>query len=129
MHATSQKQIARGHGPAQLGGAGRSPRTSGFSLTELLVVIAIIVLLIGLLLAALAQVRKKTLRTQSEATMQQFANACAVFQAEHGFYPGVIPDAVLLAHAASNGGVSPISSTENALLHLMGGYRVLGTND
>jgi prepilin-type N-terminal cleavage/methylation domain-containing protein len=124
MHATSQKQIAR-YGRDQL--TGRSARTSGFSLTELLVVIAIIVLLIGLLLAALAQVRKKTLKTQTEATMQQFANACTVFQTEHGFYPGVIPDAVIAA--AYPAAAPPISSTENALLHLMGGYRVLGPND
>jgi type II secretory pathway pseudopilin PulG len=110
-------------------GRDNSPRRSAFSLTELLVVIAIIVLLIGLLLAALAQVRKRTLRTQTEATMQQFANACAVFQSEHGVYPGVIPDAVLNAHAAANAGEYPISSTENALLHLMGGYRLLRPTD
>ena len=123
MHATPQKNRLSGFG------RGRSARTSGFSLTELLVVIAIIVLLIGLLLAALAQVQKKTRKTQTEATMQQFINACAVFQSEHGFYPGVIPDAVLQAHAAANGGTVPISGTENALLHLMGGYRVLSPAD
>jgi hypothetical protein len=54
--------------------------------------------------------------------MQQFSNACAAFQSEHGFYPGVIPDDILFTDPK-------ISCTENALLHLMGGYRVLTPTD
>jgi type II secretory pathway pseudopilin PulG len=95
-----------------------------FSLTELLVVIGIIILLVGLLLVALKQVQVKTKRSRTESTMQQFANACVAFQAENGFYPGVIPDDVLAANTPC-----PISSTENALLHLMGGYRVVSPSD
>jgi type II secretory pathway pseudopilin PulG len=104
----------------------RAPR--GFSLTELLVVIGIIILLIGLLLVALGQVRKKALRSRTESVMTQFANACTAFQAEHGMYPGVIPDEVILATIDTNG-LALLSFTENALLHLMGGYRVMSPND
>lgn len=115
-----------GRSPRQKRGVRR--RRRGFSLTELLVVIGIIVVLIGLLLVALAQVQKKAKRTRTESLMQQFANACAAFQTEHGIYPGVIPDDVLLAHEQTNG-TSPISSTENALLHLVGGYRVVSPQE
>lgn len=96
---------------------------TGFSLTELLVVIGIIVLLVGILLVALGKVQEKARRTQTESTMQQFLNACTAFQAENDRYPGVIPE-VLLA-----GNPQGISSTENALLDLLGGCRVLSPTD
>ncbi|MCI0362253.1 MAG: prepilin-type N-terminal cleavage/methylation domain-containing protein [Phycisphaerales bacterium] len=104
------------------------PRRAGFSLTELLVVIGIIVLLMGLLLVALGHVRKRAQRTQTEAVMNQFVNACAAFQTEHGFYPGVIPDHVIADNPGASG-LPQISTTENALLHLIGGYRVLSPAD
>ncbi len=102
--------------------AARSPR--GFSLTELLVVIGIIALLAGVLLTAMSKVRTQALKTQTVATMVEFSKACEAFQLEHGFYPGVIPETDLADGdgAWSNG--EQFSSTENALLHLMGGYRV-----
>jgi prepilin-type N-terminal cleavage/methylation domain-containing protein len=94
----------------------------GFTLTELLVVIAIIVLLVTLLLAALAGVQTRARRTSTLATMSNFANACLVFQQDHGFYPGIVPERILAAQA--DGGLSDdntIMGTENVLLHLMGG--------
>jgi prepilin-type N-terminal cleavage/methylation domain-containing protein len=100
-----------------------SGRSRGFSLTELLVVIGIIVLLVGILLVALGKVQERSRRTKTEALMNSFINACTAFQAAHGRYPGVIPDDVLLNFPDGNG-APYISSTENALLHLMGGYRV-----
>ena len=103
-------------------------RRTGFSLTELLVVIGIIVLLVGLLLVALGLVRNRALRTRTEAVMNQFANACVAFQSEHGFYPGVIPDEMIRDFPDANGNPK-LSSTENAMLHLMGGFRVLGPTD
>lgn len=95
-------------------------RLSGFSLVELMVVISIIAILVGLLLVALGRVRTAASITRTQNTMRQFAAACDQFQQEYGRYPGVIPEAVL-AIIPNN----PISTTENALLELMGGYRVL----
>ncbi len=101
--------------PAPATPACRRRGTRGFTLTELLVVIALIVLLVSVLLAALAGVRRKAQATQTEATMQAFINACSIFQQEHGFLPGVVPEDILASDPQ-------ISGTENALLHLMGGY-------
>lgn len=105
----------------------RLPRPRrGFSLTELLVVIGIIVLMVGILLVALGQVKRRADRTRTESIMQQFANACMSFHAEHGMYPGVIPDEML---SQQESGPTLLSSMENALLHLMGGYRVLNPSN
>src|SRR5262245_19778942 len=123
MHATSSSSIRR-----QTPSTGRHPLRWGFSLTELLVVIGIIVLLVGILLVALAKVRQRAMRAETEARMNQFGNACTAFEAEPGRYPGVIPDGELAAHEAANG-ACPISCTENALLHLMGNYRLLSPSD
>ncbi len=97
-------------------------RRRGFSMTELLVVIGIIAILAGVLLVALGGVRTRAKHTQTLSTMSEFAGACEAFQIEHGQYPGVIPDTVLAKAGA--GGSIQISGTENALLHLMGGYQV-----
>ncbi len=96
----------------------------GFSMTELLVVIGIIAVLAGVLLVAMGGVRKRALYTQTLSTMNEFAKACEAFQIEHGQYPGVIPEPVLAAADPIQ-----ISGTENALLHLMGGYRVVSPFD
>ena len=100
--------------------ASRSSGRRGFTLTELLVVIALVVLLVGILLTALNQVQKKARQTTTLTTMQSFSNACEAFQQEHGFYPGVVPEATLI-HAHNNGGPQ-MTGAENAILHLMGGY-------
>lgn len=100
------------------------PPRRGFSLTELLVVIGIIVLLIGLLLVALGGVRERAKQTDTESIMRTFGAACEQFQMEHGFYPGIVPERVL----AQAGAAAKFTSTENALLHMTGGYRVLPPN-
>ncbi len=96
-----------------------SSRRRGFTMTELLVVIGIIAVLAGILLAAMGGVRRRAMQTQTESTMQEFSKACESFQLEHGRYPGAIPEEVL----AGATGIT-LSGTENALLDLMGGYRV-----
>lgn len=93
-----------------------------FTLVELLVVIGIIALLIGILLPALAAVTGAAKATRTTATMNEFAKACDLFQQQLGFYPGVFPEEDFL------GGNFEISGTENALLHLMGGYIELVVN-
>ena len=112
--------IASHSKPSRLVSPGRH---RGFSMTELLVVIAIIAVLAGILLVAMRGVRETGLRTQTESTMQEFSKACDMFQIEHGRYPGVIPEHVLADPSFDP--APPISGTENAMLHLMGGYRVV----
>lgn len=88
----------------------------GFTLVELLVAIGIIMVLIGILLPALGTVSTKAKKTSTTATMNEFAKACDVFYTQFGYYPGIVPEAMLAATVNP-----PISGTENALLHLMGG--------
>lgn len=86
----------------------------GFTITELLVAIGIIVLLIGILLPALAKALGNAKKSQTQSTLNEFAKAVEAFHQEFGYYPGLIPEATLASDPK-------ISSTENALLHLMGG--------
>jgi prepilin-type N-terminal cleavage/methylation domain-containing protein len=88
----------------------------GFTLTEMLVVIGIIALLIGILLPALSRVQDRARRTQTESLMNEFRSACENFQQQFGFYPGIVPEAILNATANP-----AISGMENALLHMCGG--------
>jgi prepilin-type N-terminal cleavage/methylation domain-containing protein len=94
-----------------------------FTLVELLVVIGIIALLIGLLFPALGKVIQRAKSTQTMGTMQNFAKACDSYFQEFGEYPAAIPDEVLYANLTGDG-VSRITAAENALLALMGGYRI-----
>jgi type II secretory pathway pseudopilin PulG len=98
--------------PAPASTYGRSRRA--FTITELLVAIGIIVLLIGILLPALAKALGNAKRSQTSSTLQEFAKAIEAFQQEFGYYPGIVPEDVLASDPR-------ISSTENAILHLMGG--------
>ena len=75
----------------------------------------------------MSKVRTQALSTQTTATMSEFSKACDAFQMEHGRYPGMIPESVLASNPPSSGEMP--SSTELALLELMGGYRVLSPSD
>lgn len=117
MTATQSTSAARGRSAPR-----SSSESRAFTLTELLVVIALIVMLITLLLAALKAVQNKARETRTSATMRAFGNACDAFQLEQGFYPGVVPENILAYEAEQNGGRASISGTENAILHLTGGF-------
>ncbi|MDP7008530.1 MAG: type II secretion system protein [Phycisphaerales bacterium] len=95
-------------------------RRTGFTLIEILVVIAIIAVLAGILLAALGGVQSAAKKTQTNSLMQSFARACDEFALDHGRYPGLLPDSAI-------DGLD-ITSTQNALLELMGGARVVNPN-
>jgi len=104
----------------------QTDRRRAFTMTELMVVIGVIAVLAGMLLAAMGGVRRMAMVTTTQSTMTEFSKACDTFQLEHGRYPGAIPENVIADAALS--GNPPITSTENALLDLMGGYRVEGPN-
>ena len=91
-------------------------RRNGFTLVEVLVVISIIVVLAGILLVALGSATESAKRAKTTTSLASFRAACDSFALDHNFYPGVVP-------ASALDGLR-LTSTQNALLHLMGGYRV-----
>ena len=93
-----------------------------FTLVELLVVISIIAVLAGILLVALSSATETATRSRTTATMSSFSAACDTFAMEHGRYPGVVPMRVL-------GDGTKLTTTQNAMLHLMGGCRVRTSDD
>ena len=103
-------------------------RRRAFTLVELLVVIALIGVLAALLLSALSSAQQRARATQTTSTMEAFAAACETFFQDHGQYPGVVPEALLAQDAEANDGIPRISSLENALYRMMGGYRILGVH-
>ena len=103
-------------------------RRRAFTLVELLVVVALIGVLAALLLSALSSAQQRARATQTTSTMEAFAAACETFFQDHGQYPGVVPEALLAQDAEANDGIPRISSLENALYHMMGGYRILGVH-
>ena len=82
-----------------------------------MVVISIIAVLAGILLVALSSATESATRSKTTSTLNSFAAACDTFVLEHGYYPSAVPMRIL-------GDGSSITSTQNALLALMGGYRV-----
>ena len=102
-----------------------------FTLVELLVVVGIVALLTGLLLPALGQVIQRARAAQTRETMESFARACDAYYIEFGEHPAVIPSSVLYLGVTDNPSdplvpqnLAKLTQMENALLALMGGYRL-----
>lgn len=98
--------------------ARQGQRRRAFTLIELLVVIGIIALLIGLLLPALAAVRDAGRKTQAVSIMKGFGDAVDSFVLAHNRMPGALG---VREHTSNSNNYNAISSTENAMLELMGG--------
>ena len=92
-----------------------------FTLIEVMVVMSIIVVLAGILLVALGTATDSARRAKTTATLNSFRAACDAFALDHNSYPGVVPETAL-------GDGLRLTSTQNAMLHLMGGYRVYNDN-
>ena len=60
---------------------------AGFSMIELMTVIAIMVILAGLLIAALPGIQSKINRGRVERMMAEFADGLSKYQLDHGIYP------------------------------------------
>ncbi|MEM7697515.1 MAG: prepilin-type N-terminal cleavage/methylation domain-containing protein [Verrucomicrobiota bacterium] len=65
----------------------RRCRQAGFSLIELMVVIGIILLLAGLLVAALPGIQGQISRSKTKAFLAEIANGLSKYELEHGIYP------------------------------------------
>ena len=103
-----------------------------FTLVEILVVIAIIAVLMGVLIAAMSGVTNASKATKTKAQMNALVGCMESYRLQHRKLPGPIPELVLAYHnheVSHGSGGMMISSTENILLGLMGGYRIQDVKD
>lgn len=64
-----------------------SPRSVGFSMVELMVVVGIMVILAGLLIAALPGIQSKINRNKVESFLAELEGGLSKYQVDHGIYP------------------------------------------
>src|ERR1035437_2556326 len=96
-------------------------REDGFTLIELLVVIAIIVLLAGLIIAAMPGAKKRAYDSATMQLLTGLSTNCEQYFANFDAYPGPMPPGVTTA--ASNG----VTGTQNMFLGLSYPVYVSGT--
>lgn len=101
-------------------------RVSAFTLMELLVVIGILVLLVGLLIPALSAVRTQSKKVSTRSLMKMLGDSTDSFRLATNRYPGMFTEMQLAG--SSEKYFSKISSTENALIELMGGLQQRGND-
>ena len=100
------------------------PRPHGFTLIELLVVIGIIVVLMGILIPVASHVRKSAYAASTQSQLLVIQQGIEAYQQVFGSYPGPVADNLLLPamNPANAGG--PLTSSENLVLGLLGGFKV-----
>ena len=97
----------------------------GFTLIEILVVIALIGVLAGILLVAVGGATDTARAARTKSTMESISRAIDQFEIDHGTLPGIVPTHVL--HEGGSSGAN-MTSSQNVLLHLLGGARVSVTD-
>lgn len=114
----------------------RHPRSRAFTLTELLVVILIISILIAILIPTISSVRKSAMKTDTANLISQISSAITRYYQDFNAYPGVFSNSEILNETyrvASDGDTidgtgDPITMTENLVLSLLGGIKIVGSN-
>jgi prepilin-type N-terminal cleavage/methylation domain-containing protein len=99
----------------------KQSQACGFTLVEILIVIGIISILIGLLLPAMAGVRRKAQVTQTQTRLRDVANAITNFQQQEGRLPGYFSTAEMSGVDNSGTSGEGFTEMENILLDLAGG--------
>ena len=103
-------------------------RPRGFTLVELLIVIGIIVLLIGILMPVISNVRKAAYEADTKAELSQLSAAIQRYHAEFKAYPGPIRNSDFGADGRAAGAAN-MTMTENAVFGLLGGWEYGNTYD
>ncbi len=124
----------------------RSPHQRAFTTIELLVVIGIIVVLIGLLIPVVGKVRESARATDTAAWVQQLGGAIEAYHSDFRAYPGPLADHQIFnpspapqdrvtfatgvpgfKDATGSAGPGQITMSENLLLGLLGGLKLVGS--
>jgi prepilin-type N-terminal cleavage/methylation domain-containing protein len=100
----------------------RISRARGFSLIELMVVIGIIILLSGLLIAALPGIQTKLSRNRVEALIAEIEGGLSRYQLDHGIFPQNPP-------AGDDRDTSGLEGSAVLYKHLSGDYNEDGKID
>lgn len=105
-------------------------RPGGFTLLELLVSIGIIVILIGILLPVISNVRRAAYDANSRSQIMSLVQAIERYRQEFIAYPGPLPNSTIIANSpAAPTGLVNATGTENLVLALMGGLKLtVGTS-
>jgi type II secretory pathway pseudopilin PulG len=109
-------------------------RRNAFTLVELLVVIAIIIVLMGILIPAVSQIRKHQQTASSRAQMSRIQFGITAYHADFQAYPGGLANREFtssktpgLTIVIPNSTVGDLTQSEDLYACLVGGWRYAGT--